>query len=634
MSFDLFAALAEKGIHIPPRARASGGDVKTTCPRCSHTRRNRTDPCLSVTLDDDGGAVWQCHHCGDVGSIPGETARRRAESAGRQSSRPASGPSRPIASPPPAKVYRDPPTPAEQPRPTWLIEWFANRGISAQTIEAAGIYATRRWFPDTREECDAIALPYVWRGRVRNLKYRPRDRKAFAQEKDALPVLFGADTIAAGEDLILVEGECDVLAMREAGFTRVVSLPNGAPEKRADKGQVEAGPPRDDKRYAPLATHAEELEKVSRFLVATDCDEPGDALAEELARRLGRERCARVRFPSLGDAQVKDANETLIGHGPDVLRECVENPTFWPCEGLYTADDFAAGFWDIFDGRAPSPLSLGFGPECDKALRILPGQFVLVTGQPNHGKTRWLDQVMVQMSQQHGWRWAVFSPETMVPRHMTHLAEIHARASFYHPPIDCGPARARMSRDSAQQALDWMRQNVSFIETTTAPATIDWLLDRARAAVMRSGINAILLDPFNMIEPTRSASMTETEYIASLIGKCKAFARSTGVTVFMVAHPAKPSANGSAKVGEALDCAGAAFANAPTLYGISGSAHWANMADAGVTIWRDFERGATWAVIRKVREQPICGTQSAVRFSFDGPTRVFIEAPGSFTMPK
>ena len=32
-------------------------------------------------------------------------------------------------------------------------------------------------------------------------------------------------------------------------------------------------------------------------MIATDNDAPGDALAEELARRLGRERCWRVRWP-------------------------------------------------------------------------------------------------------------------------------------------------------------------------------------------------------------------------------------------------------------------------------------------------------------------------------------------------
>ena len=43
------------------------GSYRTTCPECSHTRRNKTQPCLSVTIDE-AGAVWNCHHCSYNGS--------------------------------------------------------------------------------------------------------------------------------------------------------------------------------------------------------------------------------------------------------------------------------------------------------------------------------------------------------------------------------------------------------------------------------------------------------------------------------------------------------------------------------------------------------------------------------------
>jgi Toprim domain len=42
---------------------------------------------------------------------------------------------------------------------------------------------------------------------------------------------------------------------------------------------------------------AGELDQAARIVLATDNDGPGQALAEELSRRLGRERCWRVRWP-------------------------------------------------------------------------------------------------------------------------------------------------------------------------------------------------------------------------------------------------------------------------------------------------------------------------------------------------
>jgi hypothetical protein len=39
------------------------GNQKTTCPNCSHLRRHRRDPCLSVLIDNDG-VFFNCKNCG------------------------------------------------------------------------------------------------------------------------------------------------------------------------------------------------------------------------------------------------------------------------------------------------------------------------------------------------------------------------------------------------------------------------------------------------------------------------------------------------------------------------------------------------------------------------------------------
>ena len=38
------------------------GTHKTTCPRCSQTRKKKHDTCLSVTVDHEY-VVFNCHHC-------------------------------------------------------------------------------------------------------------------------------------------------------------------------------------------------------------------------------------------------------------------------------------------------------------------------------------------------------------------------------------------------------------------------------------------------------------------------------------------------------------------------------------------------------------------------------------------
>ena len=61
---------ADFGITLPAGAC---GEVKTTCPECSHTRKKRNYPCLNVNTDK---GIWHCWHCGWSGGLdPGAAAR-------------------------------------------------------------------------------------------------------------------------------------------------------------------------------------------------------------------------------------------------------------------------------------------------------------------------------------------------------------------------------------------------------------------------------------------------------------------------------------------------------------------------------------------------------------------------------
>jgi twinkle protein len=51
--------LRELGVSFRGNPKRS---FKTTCPRCSHTRKHKDDPCLSVKIDGEG-VVGNCHNC-------------------------------------------------------------------------------------------------------------------------------------------------------------------------------------------------------------------------------------------------------------------------------------------------------------------------------------------------------------------------------------------------------------------------------------------------------------------------------------------------------------------------------------------------------------------------------------------
>ncbi|GKV03916.1 hypothetical protein SLEP1_g16150 [Rubroshorea leprosula] len=196
-----------------------------------------------------------------------------------------------------------------------LIVYFAERGISQETLQRNGVM-------QKYGDQDVIAFTYRRNGVLVGCKYRTMNKR-FWQEKGTKKWLYGLDDINDTAEIIIVEGEIDKLSMEEAGFHNCVSVPSGAPQRVSTQ---ELPAMEKDGAYQYLWNCKEYLDKVSRIILATDVDKPGKALAEELARRLGKERCWIVHWPKKdGFGCFKDANEVLKCLGPEALKEVIEN---------------------------------------------------------------------------------------------------------------------------------------------------------------------------------------------------------------------------------------------------------------------------------------------------------------------
>ena len=538
--------LSELGIRLKNHHT---GEHRALCPKCSHMRKNKTDPCLAVKIDPDGEIVFTCHHCGWAGNT---TQKKQSIVRTKMVSRP-------------------PPEPDPQ-KPESMYNWFSNRKISKETVDKIGCYVTER----NGERC--IVFPYFLNGELVNRKYRTADKK-FSQDPGAERTIFNIDSIE-GDTVVFVEGEMDVLACIEAGITNVITLPDGAPPK--PKEEIDP----DDKRFAALHTCESNLEGINKFILATDSDAPGKALAEELARRLGRENCWIVEWPSINDVPRKDANEVLIEDGPNVLKECIENAQPYPISGLHSVDKFSPDVWEIYNGKREPGLSTGW-ESLDKFMRIRGGDMTIVTGTPGSGKTEFIDALMMNLSRLHGWKFVLCSFENQADEHIGKLAEKYIHAPFWEGPTQ------RMDEGMVKAALQWLRERFYFIRADDESPTIDWIIERATAAVRRHGVRGLVIDPYNEIEHKIPPGMTETSYISLILGKLRRWAKNHGSHVWFIAHPAKmyrEKSSGKMPV--------------PNLYDISGSAAWSAKADFGIVVHRpDFDDPKTEIRILKVRHK-------------------------------
>jgi twinkle protein len=229
----------------------------------------------------------------------------------------------------------------------------------------------------------------------------------------------------------------------------------------------------------------------------------------------------------------------------------------------------------------------------------------IVTGQPSHGKSEWMDALLTNLAMMQGWTFLVCSPENLpLTRHVSKLIEKHEQAPFFRR----GDIQ-EMSNTQLINGLQFAHDHFFFIVPEES-LTIDDVLAKARAFVFQHGIRGLLLDPWNEFDHRRKPGLSETEHIATTLGQLRRFALMHEVHVWVVAHPAKM---------QRLD-----DGTYPVVrpYDISGSAHWFNRADNCLSVWRnpgaqvgDEGYNVTTIHVQKVRNKYV-GTVGAVNLEY------------------
>lgn len=520
--------LADYGIHLEP------GATRTLCPQCSPGRAKKYDKCLAVDAEK---GVWFCHHCGWSGGL---------RSGGREA---------------PPHFALAPLTDEK------VVAWFAGRGITRPTLAAFRITSGPSWMqgPNGGGLTETIRFPYFYEGAVVNVKYRTADKR-FRQEKNARKCLYNYDMAlrAADESLLVVEGEIDCLALYEAGFRAVVSVPDGAPTPNA-------------RTYASKFDFLHGAEplfaKYKRVVLAVDDDAPGRTLRAELCRRIGTEKCLRVLWPE----GCKDADDVLVRRGPEALRRCIREAAFFPVDGVQTVQDLWDAVFALHEQPERPGADIGWG--CS-AFNVEPGQMTVVTGIPSHGKSTFIDALRVNLFRSHGWPSAAFSPENWPAQgHLASLAAMYAQRRFND-----------LTRDELYAALAETARAFFFIQPDKDDEMMSLaaVLERAKTLVYREGIKVLVIDPWN--ELAHAPGEREDQYISAQLAVVRRFARVNDLHVFIVAHPRQPEKdkNGSYPP--------------PTAYDIAGGAMWRNKADNILCVYRpDMKSGETHVLVQKIR---------------------------------
>jgi twinkle protein len=264
-----------------------------------------------------------------------------------------------------------------------------------------------------------------------------------------------------------------------------------------------------------------------------------------------------VQLGSISDG-TKDLNDVLRVNGVDGVRDVIENAKPYPIRGLFRLSELP-------EIGEPIVYETGF-PSLNAHLRLWHGEFIVITGIPSHGKSRFGLELLCSMALNHGHRSVIFSAEMRIKPYVRAILREHYLNKW----------SKDFTLDDKRQADAWIEDAFYFIDQDPREeqeeATVEWLIEKASDAVVRYGTSWPLIDPWNQVEHKRERGQSEADYQGKAIAALKRFARSYNCGVIVIAHPTKDVKLPNGEIRK------------PTLYDISGSSHWYNAADHGIVV--------------------------------------------------
>lgn len=534
---------SDTGIKIP--FGRTSGKIKTICPECQKgSRKHKNDKSLSVNLDD---GLYKCHYCGWSGSIGNEN--RYLYNYTKMNK----------------KVYQKPQWNNKTDISDDIVKWFEDeRKISQNTLKTLRITEGPGYSRKENRRVKAMQFNYFRNGELINVKSRTKD-KCFSFVPECELILYNIDSIKGQKEAIITEGEIDAATFIECGYKSVVSVPNGA----------------NGTDY--LDNDIERFDNIETIYIAVDTDEKGICFRNELIRRFGPEKCKIVTY---GDG-CKDANEHFIKYGQKSLKTCIDEAQEIKVEGIFSLSDIRQEADLLFQGGLKQGYTIGHF-DFDKLISFETGRLCIVTGIPSHGKSEFVDEIVVKLNLRYGLKFAYFSPENHPLSYL--IAKLTSK--FTGKKFD----KDSLKPSEYENACMHIENNFSFIYPEE-DFGIDSILEKATYLVNRKGIKGLIIDPYNTIEHQIPAGMSETNYISTLLSKLVTFARQKDVLIFLVAHPRKMEIKNGVPV-------------APNLYDVNGSANFYNKTDYGFTVYRDSTLQQVRIDIHKVKFKHLgkCGS--------------------------
>ena len=407
-------------------------------------------------------------------------------------------------------------------------EYLHLRGFSDETIDSFDLKSDKE---------GNIVFVFYKGGQLTYLKFRKPEKYVKGsgkpkewQESQTEPVLWNMDKVSFNQPLVLTEGQADCMAVYEAGFTNVTSVPCGC------------------ENLDWIDNCWDFVSKVKTWILFGDSDAPGQEMVETLKQRLSMAQILYIpleAYPSSKEGHIcKDANEILVRFGAEKIVDMIGNAEEAKVEGLI---DFA----DIEDEDPTTTHRIPFGiPGLDDVLGGLEdGGISIVTGDTGSGKSTTLGITVINAIE-HGEKVCVYSgelPKKKYRRWLIGQAAGDEWIGLKYDPIK-GKDVPFIEPDVKKRIGERFREKLFLYDTETdaKDGIVNSVVRIFETASRRYGAKLMVVD--NLMSLTFGEDGDENAIQSQMVQKMKEFAIKNSCHVLIVAHLRKVSSLGRREV--------------------------------------------------------------------------------------
>lgn len=237
----------------------------------------------------------------------------------------------------------------------------------------------------------------------------------------------------------------------------------------------------------------------------------------------------------------------------------------------------------------PQGLSTGY-ENLDRHYRFKQGNFVIINGHDNVGKSSFLWYLAVLSNVMHGWKWVFFCAENPEGQVRKNLMQFKAAKGLH-----------EMNDVEYEHTLRWAYENFTLIRSEEM-LNCEQLLKMTQKILNQKQHHAVLIDPYNALDlDIENTKLSSHEYHYRVTAMMRSFCKKNDVSIYLNCHAVTEALRRTHKDGPY-----AGFPMAPNKADTEGGGKFSNRADDFITIHRYTQHASDYNLteihVRKIKE--------------------------------